>query len=389
MTDDPSAGAADSSATTSEDLDSSTPRLLDSSTRPVGVGLVGCGVISEVYLRNLAAQDGVRVVAVADAVAEKAQARGGEFGLPATTVEALLADPAVELVLNLTPPAAHAEVALAAIGAGKAVYTEKPLAVSLEDGRRIVAEAAAQGVLVGCAPDTFLGGGLQTCRDLLDAAAIGEPVAATAFMLSPGHERWHPATDFFYLPGGGPLFDMGPYYLSALVTLLGPVRRVTGSARASSAERTITSEPRRGERIPVRTNTHHAAVLDFVGGPIATLVTSFDVPASEAPKLEIYGTAAALSLPDPNTFGGPVRLRAAGDEAWREVPIGRPYTENSRGLGVAELAAAMRDGHRPRASGELAFHVLEIMHAVETASREGRHVEIVSSVERPEPMPSG
>jgi predicted dehydrogenase len=190
---------------------SSSPRLpvSPSSAPPVGVGLVGCGVISEVYLRNLAAQDGVRVVAVADAVAEKAQARGGEFGLPATTVEALLADPAVELVLNLTPPAAHAAVALAAIGAGKAVYTEKPLAVSLEDGRRIVAEAAAQGVLVGCAPDTVLGGGLQTCRDLIDTGAIGEAVAATAFMLSPGHERWHPAPDFFYLPGGGPSSTWG------------------------------------------------------------------------------------------------------------------------------------------------------------------------------------
>ena len=304
-------------------------------------------------------------------------------------MDGLLVDPAIELVLNLTTPDAHAGVALAAIGAGKAVYNEKPLAIALEDGRRIVAEAAVAGVLVGCAPDTPLGGGLQTCRDLLDAGTIGQPVAATAFMLSAGHERWHPAPDFYYLPGGGPLFDMGPYYLSALVSLLGPVRRVTGSARPSSAERLITSEPRRGERIPVRTNTHHAAVLDFAAGPIATLVTSFDVQASEAPKLEIYGTAATLSLPDPNTFGGPVRLRAAGEDAWRDVPIGRGYTGNSRGLGVADLAEAMRTGRPPRASGDLALHVLEIMHAVETASVEGRHVEIASTVARPEPLPLG
>jgi len=181
---------------------------------------------------------------------------------------------------------------------------------------------------------------------------------------------------------------MGPYYITALVALLGPIRRVTGSARASAAERLITSEPRRGERIPVKTETHHAAVLDFAAGPIATLVTSFDVQASDAPKLEIYGRTATLSLPDPNTFGGPVRLRAAGEEGWRDVPVERPYTENSRGLGVADLAAALRTGRAPRASGALALHVLEVMHAVETASREGRHVEIASPVERPEPLPA-
>lgn len=326
---------------------------------------------------------------VADAVVEKAEARATQFGLPASTVTGLVADPAIDIVLNLTTPEAHAGVALAAIAAGKSVYNEKPLAISLDDGRQIVAAAAERGVLVGCAPDTVLGGGLQTCRELIDAGAVGEPVAATAFMLSPGHERWHPAPDFYYLPGGGPLFDMGPYYLSALISLLGPIRRVTGSARASSPVRTINSEPRRGESIPVRTNTHHAAILDFVSGPIATMVTSFDVQASDTPNLEIYGTRATLSLPDPNTFGGPVRVRSAGEDAWREVAVTRPATDNSRGLGVADLADALRKGRPPRASGELALHVLEVMHAIETSSRKGHHVRIASRVARPESLPVG
>jgi predicted dehydrogenase len=229
---------------------------------------------------------------------------------------------------------------------------------------------------------------LQTCRQLIDEDAIGEPVAATAFMLIPGHERWHPQPDFYYQPGGGPLFDMGPYYLTALVSLLGPVRRVTGSARATFPERIIRSEPRAGERIAVEVPTHLAAVLDFVSGPIATLVTSFDVWASQTPKLEIYGSQGSLALPDPNTFGGPVRVRRAGDVLWRDVPVTRPFTENSRGLGLADMTAALRGGvsQAHRASGELAYHVLEVMHAVETASREDRHVAIESRCERPASM---
>jgi predicted dehydrogenase len=230
---------------------------------------------------------------------------------------------------------------------------------------------------------------LQTCRLLIDEGAIGEPVAATAFMLIPGHERWHPQPDFYYQPGGGPLFDMGPYYLTALVSLLGPVRRVTGSTRMTFPERTIRSEPRAGERIPVEVPTHLAAVLDFASGPIATLVTSFDVWASKTPKLEIYGSEGSLALPDPNTFAGPVRIRGAGDDTWREVPATRPFTKNSRGLGLADMAAALRGGESHRASGDLAYHVLEVMHAVETASRESRHVEIESRCERPAPMNEG
>jgi len=254
---------------------------------PVRAALVGCGYISEIYLANAPRWGNLEIARVADIVPENARRRGEQFGVPASTVEEALADPAIELVLNLTIPAAHAAVALAAIRAGKSVYSEKPLAIDLEDGRRIVEEARAAGVLAGCAPDTFLGAGLQTGRALLDAGAVGEPVGMTGFMLTPGHERWHPQPDFYYQRGGGPMLDMGPYYLTAMVNLLGPVARVTATARASFPERTITSEPRAGERIPVEVNTHHAAVLQFASGPVATLVTSFDATPGDTPNLEL------------------------------------------------------------------------------------------------------
>src|SRR5262249_34321774 len=253
------------------------------------------------------------------------------YGIPrACSVDDLLVDPEIELVLNLTIPVAHAEIALAAVEAGKSVYNEKPLTIELEDGRRLLERARAKGVRVGCAPDTFLGAGLHPCRKLIDDGAIGEPVAATAAMLCHGHEHWHPDPAFYYQPGGGPLFDMGPYYLTALVSLLGSVRRVTGSARASFAQRTITSKPRAGETIEVRVPTHTAAVLDFAAGPIATFVTSFDVWAREN-RIEIYGSEGTLAVPDPNNFGGPVHLRRAAAADWEEVLLTHCYADNSRG----------------------------------------------------------
>jgi predicted dehydrogenase len=355
-------------------------------TEPVQVGLVGCGNISGIYLKNAARFPAFDVVACADAVPERAQARGAEYGVPAVNVESLLADPTIEAVLNLTTPDAHAPIAQAALQAGKGVYNEKPLAIALEDGARLVETAQTAGLRLGAAPDTFLGGGLQTCRHLLDDGAIGQPVAATAFMLNHGHEGWHPNPDFYYQRGGGPLFDMGPYYLTALISLLGPVRRVTGSARKSFPERTIRSQPRAGERITVEVPTHLAAVLDFASGAIATLVTSFDVWAAEVPRLEIYGSEGSLSLPDPNTFGGSVRTKGPGDDTWQEVPVSLPFTDNSRGLGLADMCTALRAGTPHRANGEMACHVLEVMHAVETASRTGKHVTIASTCERPAPL---
>jgi predicted dehydrogenase len=286
-------------------------------------------------------------------------------------------------------PQAHAEVALAALAAGKSVYNEKPLALDREQAKQMLDMAREQGLRVGCAPDTFLGGGLQTCRKLIDDGVIGEPIGATAFMMSHGPEGWHPNPEFFYQPGAGPMFDMGPYYLTALTTLLGPVRRVTGSTRVSFPARVISSEPLRGQVIKVNTPTHIIGVLDFTAGAIATIVTSFDVWSSELPRLEIYGSKGTLSLPDPNTFGGPVRVRLAGEQSWSDVPITRGYTENSRGLGVADMADAIRTGRTHRANGELAYHVLDLMHTIHDASREGRHIDMTSSCARPEPLPEG
>jgi predicted dehydrogenase len=351
----------------------------------VGVGIVGAGNISGIYLKNASRFPLLEVKAVADLDLERAKSRAAEYGVAKSgSVADLLADPSIEIVVNLTVPAAHAEVAFAAIAAGKSVYNEKPLTISLEDGRRLLESARAKGVLVGGAPDTFLGAGLQTCRALIDEGAIGQPVAATAFMLGRGPESWHPDPAFFYQVGAGPLFDMGPYYLTALVSLLGPVRRVTGSARASFPERTIGSEPLKGTKIKVNVPTHSAAVLDFASGPIATLVTSFDVWA-RTNTIEIHGSDASMSLPDPNTFGGPIGIRLPGTTEYQPTPVPEEFADNSRGLGVNDLAMALRGQTAQRASGELALHVLEIMHAIHEASAQGKHIELTTTVERPAP----
>lgn len=355
----------------------------------VKVGIIGCGVISGIYLKNLPTFDLVDVVACADLMLERAQARATEFDVPrACLPEELLADPAVDVVVNLTIPRAHAGVALAAVDAGKSVYNEKPLAVERAAGEELLRRAAARGVLVGGAPDTFLGGGIQTCRQLIDEGAIGEPVAASAFFANHGHEHWHPDPDFYYQAGGGPLFDMGPYYLTALVSLLGPISHISASARTTFPERTISSEPRQGQIIRVETPTHVAGTLEFRSGAIGTVITSFDVWAHSLPRIEIYGSEGTLSVPDPNGFGGPVRLRQGREKEWREMPLTRGWAENSRGLGVADMAHALRSGRPNRASGALAFHVLDAMHAMLDSARERRHVTLQSSCERPAPLPA-
>jgi predicted dehydrogenase len=355
----------------------------------VKVGLVGCGNISSAYIKGCRLFPILDVVACADIIPTLATAKAAEFGLAkAYSVEELLNDPEIQIVINLTVPQAHATVSLAAIEAGKHVHSEKPLAVNRDDGRKILVAAKEKSVLVGCAPDTFLGGGLQTCRKLIDDGWIGQPVAATAFMMSHGPESWHPNPDFFYKTGAGPMFDMGPYYLTALVTLLGPVQRLTGSARISFPERIATSEARYGQRITVETPTHVAGTLDFVTGPIATVIMSFDVWAATLPRIEIYGSAGTLSIPDPNTFGGPVRIRRAGATEWNEIPLTHS-AEVGRGIGVADLAYALVYGRPHRASGALAYHVLDLMEAFTDASRTGRHIEIESRCERPAPLPLG
>lgn len=356
------------------------------------VGLVGCGKISGIYCRNLGEVfNNVKVAACADQDPQRARALAAQYpGMRAAAdYAALLADPALEIIVNLTTPGAHFPLSLQALEAGKHVYGEKPLALNSAEGRRLLAAAERAGRRLGSAPDTFLGAGLQTCRELIDAGAIGTPVAAQAFMLSHGHETWHPDPDFYYQAGGGPVFDMGPYYLTALVALLGPARRVTASARITFPRRLITSEPRRGQYIEVKVPTHVAGVIDFASGVIGTLTTSFDVWASEAPRIEIFGTTGSLSVPDPNRFGGPVRLRRKDEDTWHEMPLTRGFTANGRGLGVSDMAAAIAAGRPHRAGGELAAHVLDLMEAFHEASAAGRHVNIESTCERPEPLPPG
>ncbi len=354
------------------------------------IGFVGCGNVSNLYFKVARSFDNLEVAACADADVKRAKTQAEKYGLrQACTVEALLADPAIEIVVNLTPPGAHAQIALAALEAGKSVYNEKPLAIERQDAHRILEVAGRKGLQVGGAPDTFMGAGLQTCRKLIDEGAIGQAVGAAAFMLSRGPEAWHPDPNFFYQPGAGPMFDVGPYYLTALVSLLGAVRRVTGATRISFTERTVGSGPRQGEKITVRTPTHIAGLLEFVSGPIATIVTSFDVWNSNMPFIEIYGSEGTLSTPDPNTFGGPVRLWRAQTLTWEEVPLVPGYTENSRSLGVADMARAIQTGRPHRASGQLAFHVLDTMHAIHEAARDGRHVELSSGCDRPAAFPDG
>jgi predicted dehydrogenase len=352
------------------------------------IGVMGCGNISSAYFHRCKTFPYLDLAACADLDSAKAAAAAESFAIPRVcSPDELLDDPEIDLILNLTTPQAHTEVALAALEAGKAVYNEKPLAVTREDAELILDISKRCGKRVGCAPDTVLGAGIQTARKLIDDGWIGEPVAATAFMVCRGHESWHPSPAFYYQTGGGPMFDMGPYYLSALVTLLGPVTRVTGSAQTSFPERLITSQPLAGQRIPVEVPTHVTGTLDFACGAVATIITSFDIWAAHLPPIEIHGSDGSLSVPDPNTFGGPVAVLRPPDRQWHEVPLTHPYSENSRGLGVADMACAMRSGRDHRASAELGFHVLEIMHAIHDASREGRHIELKSSCPQPEPMP--
>jgi predicted dehydrogenase len=267
------------------------------------------------------------------------------------------------------------------------VYAEKPFAIQKADGYQMLQLAREKGLRIGCAPDTFLGGGLQTCRKLIDAGAIGYPVAAVACMAGHGMETWHPNPEFFYKIGGGPMLDMGPYYLTALVSLLGPIRRVTGSAKASFPERIVTSQPNPGKRITVETPTHIAGVMDFASGAVGTIITSFDVWGANLPRIEIYGSEGSLSVPDPNTFGGTVKIFKPG-KSWEETPLTHGYTQNSRGLGAADMAQAILTGREHRASGDLAFHVLEAMLSFEQASRSGSHILLDSSCDRPAPMPA-
>jgi predicted dehydrogenase len=357
--------------------------------RKVKVGFIGCGKISAIYLQNCKLFDLLDVVAVADLDLSAARARAEEFEIPvACSVDELLEHPEIEIIVNLTIPKAHADVCIKALHAGKHVYVEKPLAVTREEGQEILRVAEAKGLRVASAPETFLGAGIQTCRKAMEDGLIGEPVAATAFMLGRGHEHWHPNPEFYYEIGGGPMFDMGPYYLTALVNLIGPIRQVTGMTRITFPERTISSQPKAGKKISVETPTHVAGLMEFENGAIGSIITSFDVFGGHTlPRIEIYGTEGTLLVPDPNTFGGPVKLRRKDETEWQELPLTHQYDSNARGIGVADLAYAIRSGRPHRANGELAYHVLEAMHGFHDSSEQGRHYRMESTCAKPAMMP--
>ncbi|APX01836.1 Gfo/Idh/MocA family protein [Arthrobacter sp. QXT-31] len=351
---------------------------------PLKVGIIGCGAIIAQYLTNFRRLDQIELVAVADLDPVRAQAVADDYdGVRAVSVDELLAADDVDLVLNLTIPAAHADVALKAIAAGKSVYGEKPLAATTAEAQQVLAAAREAGVVVGCAPDTVLGTGIQTARKAIDDGLIGAPISATATMVTPGHERWHPNPDFYYQPGGGPLLDMGPYYVSALVTLLGPVVSVIGAASHTRNERTIGSGPRVGETVPVNIDSHVTGVLVHASGALSTLFMSFDAVKSKSPNLEIHGECGSLVVPDPNHFDGDVQLFALGAEDWQTLPVSAGYVDSGRGFGIADLAATP-PGSEPRAGGQLAYHALEVMESVLASANSGSAVQIQSTAARPE-----
>ncbi|WSQ07080.1 Gfo/Idh/MocA family oxidoreductase [Streptomyces sp. NBC_01231] len=353
---------------------------------PLNIGVIGCGVISGQYLASFDRLAAVNLVAVADIAPDRAAAAtDGRAGVRAATVAELLAAPDVELVVNLTVPDAHDEIALQAIAAGKSVYGEKPLASTTQRARAVLDAAEKAHIVVGCAPDTVLGTGVQTARAAIDRGLIGAPVAATATMVVPGHELWHPNPDFYYQPGGGPLLDMGPYYVSALVTLLGPVVSVIGTASRTRSTRVIGSGPRSGEAIPVSTGTHVTGVLTHASGVLSTLVMSFDAVATRSANIEVHGETGSLALPDPNRFDGEVQWRRLHGEGWETLPVSAGYRDAGRGYGVADLALTP-PGAEPRAGGVLGYHVLDIMESVLDSAASDRRVPVTSTVERPRPV---
>jgi predicted dehydrogenase len=319
----------------------------------------------------------------------RAKARAEEFGIPkGLTVDELLADPEIEIVVNLTIPQAHAPLNMAALRAGKHAYCEKPLGMTRDEVNESNKVATDLGLRIGSAPDTFLGSGIQTARKAIDDGLIGDPIAATAFWMAPGHVRWHPSPAFYYKKGGGPMFDMGPYYLTALVNLIGPARRVSGSARITYPTRTITSQPLAGTVVDVEIPTHVAGTVDFANGAIGSIIVSFDIWANTLPPIEIHGTKGSLRVPDPNQFSGEVKFKGPKSEDWETVPCTH-RDDCGRGIGVADLATAIQSGRLHRANGAVAAHIVDIMQSFGESSDSGRHIELTTRCEQPTALPSG
>lgn len=356
--------------------------------RSLKVGLIGCGNICRAYLNYQKNFPVLEFVACADMVPERAQKAAEEFGLRSVPVDALFEED-LDIILNLTIPAAHAEINLRTLESGKHAYTEKPFALDLESARQVLAKAEVSGLRVGCAPDTFMGGGLQTVRHLIDQGIIGRPTAGMAAMMYGGPDKWHPDPGFFFRSGGGPVLDMAPYYLTALVFFLGPIKAVTARGSKAHEVRIAGHESIAGRELPVEVFTHYSATIEFHSGAVFTMVMSFDVAHHNLPNIQLYGTEGSIGVPDPNTFGGPVKvaLNDAAGEPWAEQELLYPFTDNCRSVGLADMAAGILNSRPHRCSGQLALHVLEAMLAFDRSHEAGAPVAIESSVDRPEPLP--
>ena len=356
------------------------------------VGLIGCGNISSAYLNNNTVFPHMRIVKCADMRPEAAEAAAAKFGIEAVSTEALLKDPGIDIILNLTTPESHAAIDLTALENGKHVYSEKPFAVSKDDGRKILELARAKGLRCGCAPDTFLGGGHQSCRKIIDSGLLGKITGGCVIMACPGHESWHPAPGFYYKKGGGPLMDMGPYYITALVNLLGPVKRVAAfCSRSSDLRQGLMVN--HGKTFPVEVDTHIAAILEFACGTVINMTMSFDVHRLTAGMqncIELWGIGGALRTPDPNGFNGEIRFSQANLTAdWAVAENSFIYNDNMRLIGLADMAAGIELNRPHRCSGDLAYHVLDVMTSILEANEKGEYVVIGSSCERPAPLREG
>lgn len=353
--------------------------------KKIKIGILGLGAISGIYLKNLTNMfREVEIWGVYDIITEKMDTVKEEYKIEHSysSMDELLADPEIDIVLNLTRPFEHYETTKAALLAGKHVYSEKPLAATFEEGKELVALAQEKNLMLGGAPDTFMGAGIQTCRKLIDDGFIGRPIGAAARMICHGHESWHPSPAFYYQHGGGPMMDMGPYYVTALINLLGGVEELTGMTTKSFETRTITSEPLYGQVVDVEVPTHINGMLRFASGAVGTITTTFDVYYDSSATLEVYGTKGTLRVPDPNGFGGPIYLLRPEDGSFKEIPIAFDYSENSRGLGLADMAKALQTGRPARADYTQTLHVLEIMTAFEKSSQEGKNMKLETSYER-------
>lgn len=357
--------------------------------RKVKVGFVGVGCISPIYLENLTnLYKEVEIIGVCDLIRERAEEAVEKYNIPKLYEDMyeLFRDPEVDIVLNITRPYEHYEVTKQALLHGKHVYSEKPLSPDLTEARELVALAKEKGLLLGGAPDTFMGNGIQTCRHLIDSGFIGTPIGASAHFISRGPEDWHPDPEFVYQYGGGPMFDMGPYYITALINLLGRVDCVSGMVKASYPERPILSEKKYGNIMKVEVPTYIMGTMRFDSGVIANVFTTFDVTYQQSAKLEVYGSEGTLTIPDPNCFDGKVILHRGRRQEPVQMPRIFNYSDNSRGLGLADMAKALLTGRKYRANCDQQLHVVEIMTAFHTSSEKNTFITIESDFERQAPM---